>query len=119
MVAAGASSFRVTAFFIPGIVGDAYSVEDAYAEMRRLIEVELGHPPSARRISRLWTRRGTLDCITEVGSRDPLRGGIVVAIFDMGPNRPFIICRQDELGSRDGTREILGTHAYSVLEFDA
>ncbi len=108
----------MTAFFIPGIAGDAHSVEDAYAEMRRRIEVELGSRPSVRRISRLWARRGTVDCITEVGSRDPLRGGIVVAIFDMGPHRPYIICRQQELGSREGTREVLGCHAYSVLEFD-
>lgn len=106
-------------FFIPGIVGDTRIVEDAYGELRRRIEVELGHLPSARRIFQLWARRGTVDCVTEVGGSDPLRGGIVIAIFDLGPNRPFVICRQQDLGSRDGIREILGCHAYSVLEFDA
>ena len=108
----------MTAFFIPGIAGDARRVEDAYREMRRRLGLELGRQPSTRRIFRLWTRRGTVDCVTEVGGPDPLRGGIVIAIFDMGPNRPFVICRQHDLGSREGVREILGPRAYSVLEFD-
>jgi hypothetical protein len=103
---------------MPGIVGDTRSVEDAYREMRRRIELELGRVPSARRIFRLWARRGTVDCVTEVGSRDPLRGGVVIAIFDMGPNRPFVVCRQQEHEGREGIREVLGCHAYSVLEFD-
>jgi hypothetical protein len=42
----------------------------------------------------------------------------VIAIFDMGPRDPFVVCRQQQPGSRDGVREILGCHAYSVLEFD-
>lgn len=109
----------MTAFFIPGVVGDGPSVEDVYGEMRRAIELELGRLPSARRIFRLWTRRGAVDCVTEVGSRDPLRDGVVIAIFDMGPHLPFVVCRQQELGSREGVREILGCHAYAVLEFDA
>jgi hypothetical protein len=108
----------VTAFFIPGVVGDAPGVEDAYGEMRRRIELDLGRLPSARRIFRLWARRGTVDCVTEVGGRDPLRGGIVIAIFDMGPHEPFVVCRQQELGVREGVREVLGCHACSVLEFD-
>ena len=109
----------MTAFFIPGVDGDARRVEDAYGEMRKRIELDLGRAPSARRIFRLWARRGTVDCITEVGGHDPLRGGVVIAIFDMGPHHPFVICRQEDLGSREGVREILGCHAYSVLEFDA
>lgn len=59
------------------------------------------------------------DCLTEVGLPDPLRGGTVVAIFDMGPNQPFVVCRQQQPGSRDGIRELLECNAYSVLEFDA
>lgn len=50
----------MTAFFIPGVVGDARRVEDAYGEMRSRIELELGGLPSARRIFRLWARRGAL-----------------------------------------------------------
>ena len=108
----------VTAFFIPGIADDAPVLEDAYRDLRTRIEFEMGTLPSARRILKLWARRGSVDCVTEVGQRDPLRGGTVIAIFDMGPRRPFVVCWQQELGSRQGAREILGCNAYSVLEFD-
>jgi len=109
----------VTAFFIPGICDDAPILEDAYRDLRTRIEFEMGTLPSARRILKLWARRGSVDCVTEVGQRDPLRGGTVIAIFDLGPHRPFVVCWQQELGSRQGAREILGCNAYSVLEFDA
>ena len=109
----------MTAFFIPGIAGDALSIESAYHKLREVIELELGHPPRTQRIFRLWSRRGRVDCLTEVGRPDPLCGGTVVAIFDMGSHRPFVVCRQQQPGSRDGIREILECSAYSVLEFDA
>ena len=60
-----------------------------------------------------------MDCVTEVGERDPLRGGTLIAIFDMGSHRPLAVCWQQDLGSRQGARGILGCNAYSVLEFDA
>jgi hypothetical protein len=106
----------VTAFFIPGL-SDTPRLEDAYADMRRQLELDMGRRPSARRILRLWTRRGRLDCITEVGMPDPLHGGTVMAIFDMGAHQPFVIWRQPD-GVRDGVCEVLGPNAYSVLEFD-
>ncbi len=109
----------MTAFFIPGVNSDQRSIEGVYRKLRREIELELGRPPRAQRIFRLWSRRGSADCVTEVGRPDPLRGGIVIAIFDMGPNRPFVVCRQNQPGNRDGVREILGCSSYSVLEFDA
>jgi hypothetical protein len=109
----------VTAFFIPGMDGDTRSVEHAYSGMRKQIELELGRLPTARRIVRLWTRRGSVDCITEVGQPDPLRGGTVIAIFDMGLHQPYVVWRRLEPGSVDGVREVLGCSAYSVLEFDA
>jgi hypothetical protein len=109
----------VTAFFIPGIAGDQRSIEYAYHKLRNAIELELGRPPRTQRIFRLWSRRGSVDCLTEVGRPDPLRGGTVIAIFDMGPHQPFVICRQQQPGSRGGIREILECSAYSVLEFDA
>lgn len=84
--------------------------------MSDAIELEMGRRPAARRILRLWMRRGRTDCITEVGRTDPLRGGTVLAIFDMGSHQPFVVWRQSE--SSDGVREILGCHAYAVLEFD-
>lgn len=108
----------MTAFFIPGIARDERATEDLYRKLRRGIEVDLGRLPRGQRIFRLWSRRGGVDCITEVGLPDPVRGGTVVAIFDMGPHRPFIVCRQQEPGSPGGAREILEPNAYSVLEFD-
>jgi hypothetical protein len=109
----------VTAFFIPGIGADDRSAESAYLELRRGIELELGRPPRVLRIFRLWSRRGGVDCVTEVGRPDPLCGGTVIAIFDMGPHQPFVVCRQRQPGSRDGIRDVLASSAYSVLEFDA
>jgi hypothetical protein len=73
----------VTAFFLPGIGGDQRGIEDAYDKLRTTIELELGCLPRAQRIFRLWSRRGSVDCLTEVGRPDPLRGGTVIAIFDM------------------------------------
>ncbi len=108
----------MTAFFIPGVDGDDRRIEDTYRKLRQEIELELGRPPRAERIFRLWSRRGKLDCLTEVGQPDPLRGDTVIAIFDMGLRQPFVVCRQLQPGSRDGVREILDSNAYSVLEFD-
>ena len=50
-------------------------LEDTYRELRSRIELEIGSLPSARRILKAWGRRGSMDCVTEVGERDPLRGG--------------------------------------------
>jgi hypothetical protein len=110
----------MTAFFMPGNFGnnDGRAVELAYGEMRGRVELEMGRAPSTRRIEKLWTRRGSIDCVTEVGQPDPLRGGTVVAIFDMGPHQPFVVCREADASTGDGCREILGVSAYSVLEFE-
>ncbi len=109
----------MTAFFIPGVDDCDGSSENVYRRLRGEIELELGRSPRTQRIFRLWSRRGSTDCVTEVGLPDPLRGGTVIAIFDMGPHQPFVVCRQQQPGSRDGIREILPSSAYSVLEFDA
>jgi hypothetical protein len=109
----------VTAFFIPGLTGQSRLVEDAYVEMRSTVELETGRRPSGRRIMQLSSRRGGADCLTEVGSPDPVFGGTVMAIFDLGPHDPFVVCRQPAFGSANGIREVLGRHAYSVLEFES
>jgi hypothetical protein len=109
----------VAAFFIPGISGDSRAVEEAYDGMRRQLGREMGRLPSSRRIHSLWTRRGGTDCVTEVGTRDPLRGGTVVAIFDMGRHQPFVVWWKQDAGDREQGCETLGCNAYSVLEFDA
>lgn len=107
----------MTPFFIPGLNDNAPAAERAYADMRTHLARELGHQPNARRIVQLWTRRGRTDCITEVGKRDPLRGGTVLAIFDMGVRQPFVVWWQPD-GVTDAAQEILSSSAYSVLEFD-
>ncbi len=109
---------ELTAFFIPGIASEAAVLEAEYEDMRRQIECDMGRRPSARRILSLWTRRGSVDCITEVGRRDPLRGGTVIAIFDMGNHQPFVVWWQQDVQTRDGIREILGCNAYAVSEFE-
>jgi hypothetical protein len=109
----------VTAFFIPGLDGDERAIEDAYRQLRRAVEHELGRPPRAQRIFSLWSRRGSLDCITEVGRPDPVGDGTVIAIFDMGPHQPFVVCRQHQAGGQDGIRDILACSPYSVLGFDS
>jgi hypothetical protein len=109
----------VATFFIPGIVGSAQATEDAYGEMRRQTELEMGHRPTARRILSVWTRRGAIDCVTEVGHRDPVRDGTVTAIFDMGARQPFVVWWQQEPGTGEGVQEVLSSSTYAVLEFDA
>lgn len=108
----------MSTFFIPGVGGEPRVVEGVYRDMRGVIELEMGRRPNARRILRLWTRRGSIDCITEVGSSDPVRGGTVMAIFDMGHHQPYVVWWQPETGRPDGVREILGCNAYAELEFD-
>ena len=109
----------MTTFFIPGVGLEPGVTEGTYRDMSGVVELEMGRRPNARRILRLWSRRGSLDCITEVGVSDPLRGGTVMAIFDMGPHQPFVVWWQPELGRASGVREILGCTAYAVLEFDS
>jgi hypothetical protein len=109
----------MTPFFIPGVGNGERVLEDAYVCMRRQVELDMGLPPSSRRILSLWTRRGSIDCVIEVGKRDALRGGTAIAIFDMGPRRPFVVWWQDDDQAPEGVREILGASAYAVSEFDS
>lgn len=112
----------MVAFFVPGMADRARAAEDSYGEMRRTVELDLGRRPNARRIRELWTRRGNVDCLTEVGRPDPIHGGTVIAIFDMGPHQPFVVYRRSGRGEGATPRavfEVLGCNAYSVSEFDA
>ncbi|HUE28792.1 MAG TPA: hypothetical protein VMP89_18600 [Solirubrobacteraceae bacterium] len=107
----------MTAFFVPGVAGDT-SVESVYEDMRKRTELDMGRRPSGRRILSVWARRGSLDCVTEVGRRDPLHGGTVIAIFDMGPHQPFVLWREQDDDKRLAASELLGARAYAVMEFD-
>lgn len=105
----------MTAFFIPGLAGVAHTIEDEYAQMRRGVEADTGLRPCDRRIMRIWSRRGGVDCLTEVGRPDPVFGGTVMAIFDVGPRQPFVVQLLDDDGQ---VCEILSSHAYTVTEFE-
>ncbi len=104
-------------FFTP--LGDGQAGEETYQEMRRLTESTMGRAPSQRRIMELWTRRGNCDCVTAVGSPDPICGGIVTAIFDMGPHQPFVVYHQQARDPAQQSVEVLGCSAYSVSEFSS
>jgi hypothetical protein len=79
----------------------------------------MGRRPNDRRILRIWARRGSVDCVTEVGLRDPLLAGTVMAIFDLGSCQPFVVWWRPDDGRPEGRSEVLGISAYSVLEFDS
>jgi hypothetical protein len=123
MPASAGSRNALTAFFIPGQAAETPASEGCYTLMRNQLANVLGHLPSNRRILELWTRRGRVDCVTRVGTPDPICGELVIAIFDMGPHQPFVIWRQCEEtnGGLDADRsyEVVGCNAYSVLEFEA
>lgn len=57
--------------------------------MSGVIDFQIARRPHARHVLRLWTRPGSIDCITEGGSRDPLGGGTTIAIPDIGPHQPI------------------------------
>lgn len=105
----------MTAFFIPGLADTGRAAEDAYVRMRAGVEADTGLRPCDRRIRQLWSRRGGVDCLTEVGRPDPVTGSTVLAIFDAGPRQPFVV----HVVSADGAVcEVLSAHAYSVTEFE-
>ena len=102
-------------FFIP--TGDGQAGERTYQQLREQVELQMGRAPSRRRIMEIWTRRGSVDCVTAVGQPDPVSGGIVTAIFDMGPHQPFIVYREHPTDPEQQSCDVLGCNAYSVSEF--
>jgi hypothetical protein len=106
----------MTPFFMPP-AGRGRAGEDAYQQLRRQTELQMGRAPRQRRIMEIWTRRGKRDCVTAVGAPDPIWGDIVTAIFDMGTHQPFIVYRQDPADPDGHACEVLGCNAYSISEF--
>lgn len=104
-------------FFLP--MEDGPAAEQTYQDLRRTVESEMGRPPRPRRIMELWTRRGNLDCVTAVGAPDPVTGGLVSAIFDMGPRQPFVVVHRHTTDPARHSCSVLGCSAYSVSEFSA
>jgi hypothetical protein len=106
-------------FFVPGLTGQMRAAEDAYADMRKGVELDTGHRPRSRRILQLSSRRAGVDCLTEVGRPDPIYGGTVMAIFDLGPHQPYVVHRRAAVQTTDGISDVLGCHVYSVVEFES
>lgn len=103
-------------FFVPGL-SEGTLAQRAYDAMRTQIESDTGRRPNATRIMRLWTRRGSSDCVIEVGVRDPLRARTAMAIFDLGSHQPYVVWWQPD-EDPEGIREVFPSSAYSVLRFD-
>ena len=101
-------------FFTPSSGGGD---EVVYRRLRVEAALHMGRSPQDRRIRSLWTRRGSVDCVTTVGQPDPICGDLVIAIFDMGNGRPFIVYREDPVDPETSTCEVLGNSAYEVSEF--
>ena len=68
----------------------------------------MGRRPSARRIEKLWARRGSLDCMTEVGRPDPLLGRHRHGDLRHGSAPAVRRLAQQGIGTGDGFREVLG-----------
>ena len=98
------------------LAGAGQATEDAYEQMREGVEADTGLRLCGRRILQLWSRRGGVDCLTEVGRPDPVCGGTVLAIFDVGPRQPYVV---HVVVAHGGICEVLSSHAYSVTEFEA
>jgi hypothetical protein len=108
----------MTTFFIPGLAGADRATEDEYVRMRSRVEADTGCRPCDRRIVQVSSRRGGVDCLTEVGSPDPIHGGTVLAIFDLGPHQPFVAHLEPPIAAEGGISEVLSSHVYSVTEFE-
>ena len=50
--------------------------------------------------------------------RQMRRSAAAPLVFEMGTRQPFVVWWQQEPGSGERVREVLGAGAYSVLEFD-
>jgi hypothetical protein len=117
MAARGSGRIMTPRFFTP--MGDGQAGEQLYQELRVQVETDRGRPPHRRRIREIWTRRGSLDCVTTVGDPDPVWGGVVTAIFDMGPHQPYLVYRRQNADAGHQSCDVLGCSAYSVQEFAA
>jgi hypothetical protein len=104
----------VTAFFIPDSAAGV-DAEGAYARIRAAAETDTGHAPRAVRIFRLSFRHEGADLDAEVGLPDPVGGGTVLAILDLGREQPYLIQCSSAGGIPD--QVLVRKPVYSVTEF--
>lgn len=107
------------AFFVPQLVPEQADDETVYAAICARTIADTGQPPQAGRIFRIWSRRAGADCVTEVGLPDPVHGEIVLAILDLGRQRPYVVHCGRPGEEDDALREHVGRHVYAVTEFSA
>jgi hypothetical protein len=104
-------------FFVPRLDPAQPDDETAYAAIRKQATDDAGCPPRDRRIFRLWCRRSGRDCVIEVGRADPVHGQIVLAIFDLGRGKPYVIHCGRPGEEETAVREHIGRRVYAVTEF--
>ncbi len=106
----------MTAFFFPNS-SPGMEAEGAYARILEAAEADTGHLPRSVRIFRLSFRHEGADLDAEVGLPDPVRGGTVLAILDLGREQPYLI----HCSSTGGQAEqvLVRKPVYSVTEFSA
>jgi hypothetical protein len=104
----------VTDFFIPDSA-PGMEAEGTYARIVAAAEADIGHAPRPVRIFRLSFRHHGADLDAEVGRPDPVGGGTVLAILDLGRESPYLI----HCSPVDGFRQqvLVRKPVYSVTEF--
>jgi hypothetical protein len=102
----------VTRFFVPDRTGRAAT--ERYDAIRQAAQESTGHCPTDRRIAALTCRREGRDLETIVGQADPVCGGTVIAILDLGRHLPYLVhCA----GNEAQQQLLVSKPVYAVTEF--
>lgn len=99
-------------FFMPGEEGGRAQTERSYAALREAVAEETELTPRARRIFSISCRLRGSDCTIEVGKPVPTGEGSVLAILDVGGDKPYCV---HVTGGGPALR--LGKRVYSTIEF--
>jgi hypothetical protein len=79
------------AFFVPGVEPGHGRPEAAYGRLRQAAGHATGQRPAAQRIFGLDCRLGGRNSRVEVGRPDPIQAHMVLAIFDVGGEQPYVV----------------------------
>jgi hypothetical protein len=78
-------------FFVPGVEPGEGRPEAAYRRLCQAVGQTTGSQPGPQRIFGLECRLGGRNSRIEVGQPDPIQANVVVAIFDVGGERPYVV----------------------------
>jgi hypothetical protein len=106
----------VEAFFIPGCTA-GMEAEGVYGRIVAAAAADTGHPPRPVRIFKISFRHCGADLDAEVGMPDPVQGGTVLAILDLGRESPYMLHCRSTAGSSQ--QVLVKKPVYSVTEFAA